>query len=87
MSVLTVGAVQVQLLAFALALVATLILDRLLERYRERWLGGPPQEHSTRAVLWSAKFPVLVLLYRYLVLSIYTITDQPAYTLGKLVTL
>lgn len=86
-SVLTVEVVQVQLLAFGLALVAALILDRLLERYEERWLGGPPEKRRLRTVLWSAKLPILVLIYGYLVLSIYTITDQPAYTLGKLVTL
>lgn len=86
-SVLTVSVVQIQLLAFGLALGAAFVLDRLLERLKERWLGGPPEEHRMRAVLWAAKFPILVLIYGYLVLSIYTMTDQPAYTLGKAVTL
>ncbi|MEJ2209733.1 MAG: mechanosensitive ion channel, partial [Anaerolineae bacterium] len=87
MSVLTVGSVRVQLLAFGLALLAALILDRLLARHKESWLGGPPEEHRIRAVLWSAKFPILTLFYGYLLLSIYTITGQPSYTLGKLVSL
>ena len=86
-SVLTISVVQVQILAFVVALLAALVLDRFLERYKERWLKGAPEEHRMRSVLWAAKFPILALCYGYLGLSIYTITDQPSYTLGKLVSL
>lgn len=85
--VLSISAVRAQLLAFGLVLLLAFILDRLLERYREGWLGGPPEERRMRVVLLAAKFPILVLLFGYLALSIYTIGDQPSYTLRKLVTL
>jgi potassium efflux system protein len=87
LTILTISVFRVQVLAFGLALVAAFALDRLLERFKERWLGGPQAERRMRAVLWAAKFPILALICGYLALSIYTITDKPSYTLGKLVTL
>ncbi len=84
---LTIEVFRAQVVAFVLALLAALVLDRLLERYKDRWVGGPPEERRMRIVLWAAKFPILALIFGYLALSIYTITDRPAYTLGKLVTL
>jgi small-conductance mechanosensitive channel len=86
-TVLTISVFRAQVVAFVLVLLAALVLDRLLERYKDRWLGGPPEERRMRTVLWTAKFPILVLIFGYLALSIYTITDQPSHTLNKLVTL
>jgi small-conductance mechanosensitive channel len=87
LTVLTISVFRVQVLTFGLALLATFVLDRLLEHYRQHWLVGPQEEHRMRAILWAAKFPILALICGYLALSIYTITDKPSYTLGKLVTL
>jgi small-conductance mechanosensitive channel len=87
MSVLTISVVQSQLLAFGLALLVAAFLDRYLERYKARWLGGPPEQRRLRSVLWAAQFPILALICGYVALSIYTIADHPSYTLGKLVTL
>ncbi|HSJ55374.1 MAG TPA: hypothetical protein VLC52_16650 [Anaerolineae bacterium] len=46
---------QVQILApaLALALLAAFVLDRLLQRGRDHWVG----EHRLRAILWAAKLP------------------------------
>jgi small-conductance mechanosensitive channel len=84
---LTISTVQSQLLAFGLALLVAAFLDRYLERYKARWLGGPPEERRLRNVLWSAQFPIFALICGYLALSIYTMADRPSHTLGKLVTL
>jgi small-conductance mechanosensitive channel len=78
--------VRGQLLALAAALLAALIVDRLLERQRQRVVGDP-QAHRLRAILWAAKFPALALIFGYLALSIYSATGRPSYTLHKLVTL
>jgi small-conductance mechanosensitive channel len=78
--------VRGQLLALAAALLAALVVDRLLERRRQRAVGDP-QSHRLRAILWAAKFPALALVFGYLALSIYSTTGRPSYTLHKLVTL
>jgi small-conductance mechanosensitive channel len=83
---LTSSVVRSQLLALGAALLAALLVDRLLERHRQR-LVGDPQEHRLRVILWTAKFPALALIFGYLALSIYTATGRPAYTFHKLVTL
>jgi small-conductance mechanosensitive channel len=78
--------VRGQLLALAAALLAALIVDRLLERHRRQAVGDP-QVHRLRAILWAAKYPALALIFGYLALSIYNATGKPSYTLNKLVTL
>jgi small-conductance mechanosensitive channel len=78
--------VRGQLLALGAALLVALIVDRLLERYRQRVVGSP-QEHRLRTILWAAKFPALALIFGYLALSIYSATGRPSYTLHKLITL
>ncbi len=76
-----------QLAVLGVALAVALIVDRLLERYKARWLGEPPEEHGLRAILWTAKFPALALFFGYLALSIYSASGGPTFTLHKLVTL
>jgi potassium-dependent mechanosensitive channel len=80
---ITVRSMQVQLVALALALMAALVLDRLLERNRERWVG----DSRLRAIIWAAKFPLLALGYGYVVLTIFSATGRASYTLGQLVSL
>jgi small-conductance mechanosensitive channel len=74
-----------QLLVLGAALAAALLVDRLLERYRARWLGDEPEQHRLRVLVWTVKYPLLALLFGYLALSIYSATDWPTYTLQKLV--
>jgi potassium efflux system protein len=76
-----------QLIVLGAALAAALLVDRLLERYRARWLGDQPEQHRVRALIWAVKYPVLALLFGYLALSIYSATGWPTYTLQKLVSL
>jgi small-conductance mechanosensitive channel len=76
-----------QLAVLGAALAVALVLDRILERRRVRWLGEPPQRRKIRAILWAAKFPLLALLLGKLALSIYSVTDRPTYTLGQMVNL
>jgi small-conductance mechanosensitive channel len=80
---ITVRSMQVQLMALALALLAAFVLDRLLERNRERWVG----DSRLRAILWATKFPLLALVYGYVVLAIFSATGRASYTLGQLVSL
>jgi small-conductance mechanosensitive channel len=69
-------------------LLIALILDRFLVRYKARWLGHPPLiRHRLRAILWSAKFPFLVLVLGKLAVVIYGALGQPVWTLNRLVTL
>jgi small-conductance mechanosensitive channel len=79
--------IQRQLAVLGVVLILALILDRVLERYQARWLADAPEQHRIRAILWAAKFPVLVLLLGSLALSIYSATGRPTYTLRQLVTL
>jgi small-conductance mechanosensitive channel len=76
---------QIAVLGAALGLA--LILDRILERHRRRWLGEPPDQHKIRTIVWAAKFPLLALLWGNLGLSIYAATGSPTYALDQLVTL
>jgi small-conductance mechanosensitive channel len=76
-----------QLAVLGLALAVALILDRILERYRARWLGDVPERRKIRTILWAAKFPILALIFGHLALSMYSATGRPVYTLGRLVTL
>lgn len=76
-----------QLIVLGAALAVALLVDRLSERYRARWLGDEPEQHRVRALIWAIKYPVLALLFGYLALSIYSATGWPAYTLQKLVSL
>lgn len=77
---------QIQLLVLGAALLAALSIDRMLEQYRESWVGDP-ERHRLRAVLWAAKYPGLALLFGYLALSIYSATGRPSYTLNRLISL
>jgi small-conductance mechanosensitive channel len=74
-----------QLIVLGAALTMALLVDRLLERYRARWLGDEPEQHRIRTLIWAIKYPVLALLFGYLALSIYSTTGWPTYTLQKLV--
>jgi small-conductance mechanosensitive channel len=74
-----------QLIALGAALAVALLVDRLLERYRARWLGDEPEQHRVRALIWAVKYPILALAFGYLALSIYSATGRPTYTLQKLV--
>lgn len=74
-----------QLIVLGAALAVALLVDRLLERYRGRWLGDEPEQHRVRALIWAVKYPILALLFGYLALSIYSATEWPTYTLQKLV--
>lgn len=74
-----------QLIVLGAALAVALLVDRLLERYRARWLGDEPEQHRLRVLVWTVKYPLLALLFGYLALSIYSATDWPIYTLQKLV--
>ena len=80
-------AVLRQLAVLGVALAVALVLDRILERQRSRWLGEPPQRRRIRTILWAAKFPLLALLLGKLALSIYSITGRPTYILGQMVNL
>jgi small-conductance mechanosensitive channel len=85
---LSSSVVQRQMAVLAAVLVLALILDRLLERHRTRWLGESPHEqYKIRSILWAAKFPLFVLVLGNLALSIYSATGWPTYTLRQLVTL
>jgi small-conductance mechanosensitive channel len=85
--VLTTTVVLRQVAVLGVAMVLAFAVDLVLERYRDRLLGDEPGERKIRAVLWAAKYPVLVLLFGYLALSIYSATDWPVYSMRKLVTL
>jgi potassium efflux system protein len=74
-----------QLIALGAALAVALLVDRLLERYRARWLGDEPEQYRVRALIWAVKYPILALAFGYLALSIYSATGRPTYTLQKLV--
>ncbi len=76
-----------QLAVMGVALLVALVVDRLLEQRKARWLGEPPEEHRLRTVLWAAKFPALALFFGYLALFLYSATGRPTYTLHKLVSL
>jgi len=85
---LSSSAVQYQLTVLGAALALALILDRILERYRTRWLGEPPPvRYKMRTILWAAKFPLLVLVLGNLALSICSATGSPTYSLRQLVML
>ncbi len=81
-ALLTVPAVQVQILALAVALLAALAMERFLDRTRGGWMGSS----HLRAVIWAAKFPLLALVYGYVVLAIFSVTGRASYLLGRLVT-
>lgn len=80
-------AVLRQFVALCLALALALLVDRLLERYRARWLGGSPEVPRLRAILWAVKFPALALLFGYLALALFAAAGWPADVLRRLVTL
>lgn len=72
-----------QLAILGVALALALLVDRILERYRMRWLGDEPDERKIRGILLAAKFPLLTLLFGYLGLYLYSITGLPDDTLRK----
>jgi potassium-dependent mechanosensitive channel len=85
-TLLNASVIQAQLLVLGAALLAALSIDRVLEQYRDSWVGDP-ERHRLRAILWAAKYPALALLFGYLALSIYSATGRPSYTLHRLVSL
>ena len=76
-----------QLIFLGAALAVALLVDRLLERYRARWLGDAPERHRLRVLVWTVKYPLLAILFGYLSLSIYSATGWSTYALRKLVSL
>jgi small-conductance mechanosensitive channel len=86
-STLNPTAILCQLAVLGVALAVALVLDRMLERQRARWMGEPPQRRKIRTILWAAKFPLLALLLGKLALSVYAATGRPTYTLGQMVNL
>jgi small-conductance mechanosensitive channel len=85
---MTSTVVMRQLTVLGVVLLVALILDRILAHYKARWLGdSSPGNHSLRAVLWSAKFPIFVLVLGKLALALYTTTGWPNWTLGQFVSL
>jgi small-conductance mechanosensitive channel len=85
-TLLNTSVIQIQLLVLGAALLAALSIDRMLEQYRDSWVGDPAR-HRLRVILWAAKYPALALLFGYLALSIYSATGRPSYTLSRLVSL
>jgi small-conductance mechanosensitive channel len=85
-ALLNASVIQAQLLVLGAVLLAALSIDRILEQYRDSWVGEPTQ-NRLRAIFWSAKYPTLVLLFGYLALSIYSASGRPSYTLHRLVSL
>jgi len=85
-TLMNASVIQAQLLVLGAALLAALSIDRILEQYRDSWVGDPEQRRL-RAILWAAKYPALALLFGYLALSIYSATGRPSYTLQRLVSL
>lgn len=85
-TLMSASVIQAQLLVLGATLLAALSIDRVLEQYRDSWVGEPEQ-HRLRAILWAAKYPALALLFGYVALSIYSATGRPSYTLQRLVSL
>jgi small-conductance mechanosensitive channel len=82
---LTWGEALRQLAMLGVILVLALIVDRILERHRARWLGDEPGERRIRSVLLVAKFPLLVLLLGYLALYIHVAIGWPDDALRRVV--
>jgi small-conductance mechanosensitive channel len=81
-------AVLRQFAGLGVALIAALVVDRLLERYRKRWLREEgPEQSRFRTVLWAVKFPVLVLIMGGIALAAYASLGWHARTLKRLVSL
>lgn len=77
-----------QFAALGVVLAVALVLDRLLERHRARWVGDAPlEQRKIRTLLWSAKFPLLVLLLGAMAQAFYSAAGWPRSTLGRLVSL
>jgi small-conductance mechanosensitive channel len=77
-----------QLGVLAVVLILAFLLDRILARYKARWLGHPPPiRYRMRTILWSAKYPFFVLVLGNLALAFYRLTGRPAWTLNQLVSL
>jgi small-conductance mechanosensitive channel len=77
-----------QFAALGTVLVVALILERLLERRRARWLGDAPlEQRKIRTVLWAAKYPFLVLVLGALALAVFSAAGWPVRTLQRLVSL
>jgi small-conductance mechanosensitive channel len=84
---LNLGVVQRQLAVMGVVLLLALVLERILARQRDRWLGSEADRHRMWNILWAARYPVLVLVWGYAALALYDALGRPTYTLHRLVTL
>jgi len=76
-----------QFAGLSITLILALLLDRLFERQRDRWLGTPNEKIRLGSILWAAKFPILVLLLGYLLIALFGARGWPFRLLHKMVTL
>ncbi len=77
-----------QLAVLGGVLLLALILDLILARFKNRWLGYPPPiRYRLRTILWAAKFPIFVLVLGKVAVALYGATGRPTWTLNQLVTL
>ena len=79
--------IAAQFAGLGITLILALLLDRLFERQRDRWLGAPNEKIRPRSILWAAKFPILVLLLGYLLIALFGARGWPFRLLQKMVTL
>jgi small-conductance mechanosensitive channel len=77
-----------QLAVLGAVLVVALILDRILARFKARWVGQPsPIRYRLRSILWTAKFPFFTLVLGKLAIVVYAATGRPIWTLKQLISL
>lgn len=77
-----------QLFGLVVVLGLAWIVDRLLRRFQARRMGnGLSGQRKIPAVLWAARFPLLVLLLGGLALAVYSAAGWPTRTLQRLVSL